>query len=69
MVFLSLRKVLIIPKGQPDTVDQMIDDTMVKTDKMPNNDIQNTTQKTKDLVPRTPLKHGLNSDLEKCQCT
>jgi len=27
-----------------------------KRTEMPNNDLQNTTQKTKDLVPRTPLK-------------
>ena len=53
MVFLSLRKVLIIPIGQPETINQRIDDTMVK---MPHNDLQNTTQKTKDLVTPTPLK-------------
>jgi hypothetical protein len=53
MFFLSLRKVLIIPMGQPETINQRIDDTMVK---MSNNDLQNTTQKTKDLVTPTPLK-------------
>jgi len=29
MVFLSLRKVLIIPMGQPETINQRIDDTMI----------------------------------------
>ena len=38
------------------------DNTMVemKKDKMTNNDLQNTTQKTKDLVKRTSLKPGVN---------
>ena len=39
--------------GQPETINQRIDDTMVK---MSNDDLQNTTQKTKDLVTPTPLK-------------
>ena len=32
---------------------------MAKKDKMPNNDLQITTQKTKDLVTPTPLKPGV----------
>jgi hypothetical protein len=30
-------------------------------DKRTNNDLQNTTQKTKDRATRTPLKSGINS--------
>ena len=30
--------------------------------KMTNNDLQSTTQKTKDRATRTPLKVGLNTD-------
>ena len=36
------------------------------------NDLQSTTQKSKDWAPRTPrtpLKKGVNSDPENCQCT
>ena len=33
--------------------------------KMPNNDLQNTTQKTKDHATRTPLKTG---DSDSCFC-
>ena len=38
----------------------MTDNTMAKRikDKRTNNDLQNTTQKTKDRVTRTPLKIG-----------
>ena len=32
-----------------------------KKDKRTNNDLQNTTQKTKDRATRTPLKPGVNS--------
>ena len=32
-----------------------------KRDKVTNNDLKNTTQKTKDRVSRTPLKHVLKS--------
>ena len=32
-----------------------------KRDRRPNNNLQNTTQKTKDRVTRTPLKTGVNS--------
>ena len=32
-----------------------------KKNKRTSNDIQNITHKTKDLVTRTPLKHGVNS--------
>jgi len=32
-----------------------------KKDKRTNNDLQNTTQKTKDRATRTPLKPGMNS--------
>jgi len=32
-----------------------------KKDKRSNNDLQNTTQKTKDRITRTPLKAGVNS--------
>jgi len=32
-----------------------------KNDKIANNDVQNTTQKTKDRATRTPLKPGVNS--------
>ena len=32
-----------------------------KRDKRTNNDLRNTTQKTKDRATRTPLKTGLNS--------
>ena len=36
----------------------MTDHTMVKSDKMKNNNLQNITQKTKDRATRTPLKTG-----------
>jgi hypothetical protein len=32
-----------------------------KKDERTNNDLQNITQKTKDRVTQTPLKHGVNS--------
>ena len=34
---------------------------MTKREKKTNNDLQNTTQKTKDRAARTPLKTGVNS--------
>ena len=34
--------------------------------KRTNNDLQNTTQKTKDLVTHTPLKTEMNSDATEC---
>jgi hypothetical protein len=40
-----------------------------KKDKSTNNDLPNTTQKTKDRATRTPLKTGLNSRaLKRDQC-
>ena len=43
------KKRLKIPKGQSEAVNRrMTDNTM---DEMTNNDIQNTTQKTKDRAP------------------
>ena len=38
----------------------MSDNTMAKN-KRTNNDLQNTTQITKDIATRTPLKPGVNS--------
>jgi hypothetical protein len=55
----SLRKVLIIPKGQPESVNQRADNAMAQKDKIPCNDLQNTIQKTTNLVTPTPLKSGV----------
>jgi len=38
----------------------------MKTDKRTNNDLQNTTQKTKDPVTRTPLNRWWTQMLRKC---
>ena len=45
------------------------DNTMAKRKKhkRTNNDLQNTTQKTKDRVTRTPLKTGMNSGAPEMQ--
>ena len=47
-------KCLQIPKGQSKALNRRTDNTMAKRKRM-NNDLQNTTQKTKDRAPRTPL--------------
>ena len=51
---------LKIPKGQSESVYRRTDKTMAKRKKYKrtNNDIQNSTHKTKDRVTRTPLKTG-----------
>jgi hypothetical protein len=42
--------------------DRRTDNTMIKKGEIrTNNDLQNTTQKTKDRATRTPLKLGVNS--------
>ena len=49
------KKRLKIPNGWPEAVNLRTDTTMVKR-KSTNNDLQNTTQKTKDRATGTPLK-------------
>jgi hypothetical protein len=45
-------------RGQSESVNlRRTENTMAKS-KWTNNDLQNTTQKTKDPAPRTPLKAG-----------
>ena len=59
-----LKKSLNISKVLSETVNRRkTDNTMVKTkkDKRTNNDLQSTTQKTKDRPARTSLKPGMNS--------
>ena len=56
MVFRSWKKVLIYQRATRG-VNQRTDNTTTKKNKKPNNDLLNTTQKTKDWAPRTPLKN------------
>jgi hypothetical protein len=52
------KKSLKIPKGLSETLNRRTDITMAtnKMDKRTNNDLENTTQKTKDRTTRTPPK-------------
>ena len=47
-----------MPKGHSKSVTQRSTDTTMAKRKRTNNDLQNTTQKTKDLAKRTPQKTG-----------
>ena len=61
IIKIFVKKRLKIPKGQSEAVNRRkTDNTMVKR-KRTNNDLQNTTQKTKDWATQTPQKTGLNS--------
>ena len=54
-------KSLKIPKGYTESVNRRTDNPMTerkRTTGHTHNDLQNTTQKTKDRVTRTPLKTG-----------
>ena len=55
------KKSLKIPKGWSESVNRRTDNTMAKKKKYKrtNNDLLNTTHKTKDRVTRTPLKTGV----------
>jgi hypothetical protein len=52
------KKSLKISNGQSESVNQKRTDNTMAKRKRSNNDLQNTTQKTKDRATRTPLING-----------
>jgi hypothetical protein len=50
------KKSLTIPKGLSESVNRRRTDNAMAKRKSTNNDLQKTTQKTKDRATRTPLK-------------
>ena len=50
-----------ITKGQSKAVNRRRTENEIVERKRTNNNVQNTTQKSEDRAPRTPLKQGMNS--------